>query len=170
MPSKQQTKKDPLNGRVGQRGCGASGLSASAVRVFGHHVNDGRYLLQPEFDPVWGEVIFGSELAQKIGVDNPMLQWLYYSCVLQSQTPSFKRDLKRLIAKVAAAIRSFFQPCCDDHRHSASDNAAKGKQPIDGGGIKGHGGTPHMRLDADIVIERRSPLAMENARQADVVW
>ncbi|WP_270175177.1 hypothetical protein [Diaphorobacter sp. ED-3] len=165
MPAITQTKENPL-----MAGCGAveengeaSVVPHSLGRVLGHHIHDGRNLFKPDLDSAWGQAIFGSKLAQQIGVDNPMLQWLYLSCVLRPQPPTLKSHLKRLVTQVAAAVGALFQPHCGDRRDGACDYAAKGKQAVDDGGVKVHG--HYARPDADYVIVRRDP-----ANETDVIW
>lgn len=121
-------------------------------RMLGHGVDNLRDFGKPYPDAVWREAIFGSQLGKQLGVDDLMLQWLYLSCVLGSQPPSFKCYLKGLVAEVAAAVRAFFQPRYRKGWKGSRKSTTEGKKPVDDRGVKSHFCLRMDRIDADLIL------------------
>lgn len=128
-------------------------LGRARGRVRSHHVNNDGNLIESNLDPVWGEVVFRGKLAQQVGVDELMLQWLYTSCVIQPKLPGFKRYLKRLLPQLSSALRFFLKPRKCYCGHSPCDNSTKREKPIYNSGVKSHFCYPiNSRIDADLVL------------------
>lgn len=168
MAYEQTVEKKPAQVAGGDRPCAGSVGGGAFPGVLGHEVNDGGNLVEPSRNAVFREAIFGSKLAQQVGVDDLMLQWLYLRCVHQPEPPSLKRHLQRLFAKVAAGIRAFFKPRHRDRWNGTQKRPAERKEAVGNSGIKGHGDSCSYRLDADIVLRREEPPIVANV--VDVVW
>lgn len=160
-----EKKPAGAGGRVTVGGGLARRPGVGASGVLAHGIDDGADLVKPQLDPAWGEVIFGSELAQKVGKDHLMLQWLYASAVFGSKPPTLKSELKCLFAELAAAVRSVFKPRRRYRRDSADQRATERKQAVDKGWVEARGVGCYSRPDAMIVIRRDDP-----ANVTDVVW
>lgn len=130
-----------------------SALAPAQRGVLGHHINDVRNFGDANSDAIWREAIFGSKIGKKLGEDDLMLQWLYLACVLRPQPPSLKGYLKRLILKVAFAVRSIFDPRHRNGGDGANNDAAKSEQAVNNRRVKAHNiPFDYIRPDADYFV------------------